>query len=295
MCRLFGFRSAVESRAHRSLVSARNALVEQAREHRDGWGLGYYRGREPQVVRAVIAADACSRFRQASAEVSSRTFVVHVRKATVGDVRPENLHPFCHLRWMFAHNGTIHGVGAIRDRMLRSIPRSLGLVQCGTTDTELLFHYLLGSLERAGISLDEVRPSADRIGDVCLDAVAQVCRWADAAGLPKPSLNFVLTNGELFLGHRLGRDLYFATQKLSCGEKLTCTEPDKVCLLARRQTDRVTHLIVASERIGDEDSWEPLPDGGLVVLDADFRFSMRAPPLGLADAPAPRLERHAPV
>lgn len=291
MCRLFGFRSSVESKAHRSLVSARNALVEQAREHRDGWGIGYFRDRRPTVVRSVASADACDRFRQVSAELSSHTFLVHVRRATVGDVRPENLHPFAQERWIFAHNGTIHGVAAIRDRMLRSVPSGLGLRQAGTTDTELLFHYLLGALDRAGLDLSAESLPSQRLGDVCLDAVQQVCRWAAAADLPRPSLNFVLTNGAMFVGHRYGRELFFATQKLSCGERLTCPEPNKVCLLARRPINQVNHLIVASERIGDEDIWEELPDGGLVVLDAQFRVAVRAPATPHPTSPGPVLAR----
>ena len=39
MCRLFGFRSSVESRAHNSLVVAENAVANQANQHSDGWGI----------------------------------------------------------------------------------------------------------------------------------------------------------------------------------------------------------------------------------------------------------------
>jgi len=42
MCRLFGFRSVLRSRVHRSLRTADNALAVQSRVHPDGWGVAYY-------------------------------------------------------------------------------------------------------------------------------------------------------------------------------------------------------------------------------------------------------------
>ena len=62
MCRLFGFRSNVASRVHRSLVEAENALVQQATAHSDGWGIGYYMGHEAYIVKAEGGAADDERF-----------------------------------------------------------------------------------------------------------------------------------------------------------------------------------------------------------------------------------------
>jgi hypothetical protein len=45
MCRIFGFRSVIQSQVHRSLVSADNALMIQGERHPDGWGGRVLRGR----------------------------------------------------------------------------------------------------------------------------------------------------------------------------------------------------------------------------------------------------------
>jgi hypothetical protein len=49
---------------------------------------------------------------------------------------------------------------------------------------------------------------------------------------------------------------------------------------ATRVDGRVNHLLVSSERIGDEDRWETVPDGTLIVLTEDFRLQMTKLPGG---------------
>lgn len=270
MCRLFGFRSAVPSKAHRSLVAARNSLSEQAREHQHGWGIGSFHNYQPRVVRAVTPASDCAHFRHSSGEISSHTFVVHVRQATVGGICPENLHPFVHGRWMFAHNGTLHGFSSFRERLLAG---GTGVQPVGTTDSEVLFHFLLGAMEEAGISASgggNVEVAA--LGEVLREALEEVDGMIARAGKKPSAMNFLLTNGRVFVGNRRGRELWFSTQKEFCRDALTCEEREKPCLLRSRPHDRVNHLLVASERIGDEDIWEEVPEGGMVLLSEDFRL-----------------------
>lgn len=284
MCRLFGFRSAVTSNAHRSLVVAHNAVATQARAHTDGWGIGFFKAGEPRVFHSVNPAARCQAFRRTSEYVSSQTFVVHVRRATVGRVSPRNLHPFQHGRWLFAHNGTIFGFEQLRPRMLETIPGHLRLYQLGTTDTEVLFHYLLAALHRAGLDprgTSSVDPQG--LALTLQDAVRTLHQWALEGQHPAPIVNFLLTNNRVFVANRRGRELFLATQKRFCRDEATCQEVSKVCLIARRPKDRVNHLIVASERIGDEDHWEELPEGGMAVLTEDFHLKL-PPPLTLPEA-----------
>ena len=49
MCRMFGFRSVLDSHVHRSLLGAENALALQAEHHPDGWGVAYYLGGAPHL------------------------------------------------------------------------------------------------------------------------------------------------------------------------------------------------------------------------------------------------------
>lgn len=278
MCRLFGFRSAVPSRTHRSLILAQNSLAHQALQHRHGWGIGHYPGGgAPEVLNSVAPASECPVFREASRSLSARTFVVHVRKATVGRIAAENLHPFVCGQWMFAHNGTIHGFSEVRPWLReRGLP---GREPAGETDSEALFLYLLGELARAGLAApapgptDPERPAAiGRCLAAALDALETEIRWRAIA---PAALNFLLTDGALFLGNRRGRELWFSTQKRHCADALTCPEASKPCLLRERPAQAevpVNHLLIASEPIGEEDIWEEVPEGQMVLVGPDFRL-----------------------
>ena len=85
MCRLFGFRSVIPSRVHRSLLAAENALGVQSNDHPDGWGVAFYVDGAPHVTRSPLTALGDSLFHRLSGVVSSQTVLAHVRKATQGD------------------------------------------------------------------------------------------------------------------------------------------------------------------------------------------------------------------
>jgi glutamine amidotransferase len=297
MCRLFGFRSNVQSSSHRSLVEAENALARQAQIHPHGWGIGWFTGRDAYVLRSDGPAAESKTFRKASERLRSETFVVHVRRATVGEVSQLNLHPFRCGRWLMAHNGTIFGFSErIREAMLaETLPQYADLI-LGTTDSEHLFYYLLSALRAADFDLERsVELEPVRFGETISKALGKIYTWALDGGFVPPILNVILTDGEVFLAQRAGKELFLATQKVHCGEELSCAEVDKVCLLAERPHNKVNHLIVASEKIGSEDSWEEVEQGHMVVLDVGFRLHFLGPPENfsvpetLPDMPVPQV------
>lgn len=285
MCRLFGFKSAVASRAHRSLIEASNALVEQARNNPDGWGIGYFHEGEAFVLKSQGGAADNDGFRRASARLTSNTLVAHVRRATVGGVGPFNVHPFRHGKWVFAHNGTLRGFERFGPRMAERIGPALRERVLGSTDTELLFFYLLSHLESSGVaSCGSGVRSAAAVADALQEGLATL--YHDSRDDAPPIVNFILTNGEVFVANRSGRELFLATQKFSCHDFEHC-RAEKVCMAPTRADGRVNHLIVASERIGTEDRWEEVPEGTLLALDHTFRLQMRGPPPGWRQAEPP--------
>lgn len=216
MCRLFGFRSSVPSRAHRSLVAASNALAEQAAEHPHGWGIGWFVGEDAYLIKSESAAHSSESFRRAADTLASNVLIAHVRRATVGSVNPLNVHPFRSGRWIFAHNGTIHGFEQLRRGLHADLPPALQARLLGTTDTETLFFWLLARLAEVGVCWDGrggVEPT--RVGEALADAVAELGLRAAQAGAEAPIVNFLLTNGDLFVAHRRGRELWFATDRKS--------------------------------------------------------------------------------
>ena len=146
MCRLFGFRSNVESRAHRSLISAENAVAEQAENHSDGWGIGYFVGEDAYLFRSSEGAAKDETFRSFGERLQSQTFLVHLRRATVGKIDTINSHPFRYGSWMFAHNGTIFGFSQLKEKMLERIVPEYRKMIFGTTDSEHYFFFLLSNL-----------------------------------------------------------------------------------------------------------------------------------------------------
>ena len=109
MCRVFGCVAAEPASIRHELVEAENPLIRQSEEHDSGWGMAVYEradGLDPRCVRFPEAAFSDPDFIGAT-EMQGRIFNVHVRRATMGGLAPENTHPFCLGSYSFGHNGTI--------------------------------------------------------------------------------------------------------------------------------------------------------------------------------------------
>jgi len=296
MCRMFGFRSAVPSKAHRSLIDADNALSNQSRLHPDGWGIGWFIDEEAYVVRSANPADDCTRFARASATLRSHTFIVHVRRATVGVIDHLNAHPFRHGRWLFAHNGTVFEFDKIRDWVLERTAPRLRDVILGDTDSEHLFYYLLTALNEAGYDrTGRDRSCENKVAEVIRRSLIELDAEAQRLGLLRPIVNVLLTDGRLMVAHKAGMPLFLSTQKRHCADFATCPAV-KVCMERRRPLDvPVNHMLVASEPIGrDENIWEDIADGSTVVLSEDMHLHFVAPPEGWVKPELPEEYRVAP-
>lgn len=277
---MFGFRSAVPSRAHRSLVEAENALADQSQRHPDGWGIGWFVDDDAYVIKSSNAAHASTRFQRASHRLMSHTFLVHVRRATVGEVDHLNAHPFRFGRWLFCHNGTIFGFDTLRKWVTERTDPTFHPLILGDTDSEHLFFWLLSRLSDAGIDRAGREPSdADQVASVIRAALLELDAEADRRGLERPILNVLLTDGRILVGHKAGMPLFLSSQKLHCAEFETCTAT-KWCMESERPSDgQVNHLLLASEPIAsDENRWEDLADGTTVALSHEMRVTLTKPP-----------------
>src|SRR5919199_4168016 len=109
MCRVFGCVAAEPVSIRHELLDAENPMIRQSEEHDSGWGMATYKncdGQAPTLVRFPHAAYADGDFAKATA-LEARIFNVHVRRATVGGLSPENTHPFELGNYSFSHNGTV--------------------------------------------------------------------------------------------------------------------------------------------------------------------------------------------
>src|SRR5215211_6278798 len=203
MCRVFGCVAAEPASIRHELIEAENPLVRQSEDHDSGWGMAVYEradGLDPQLVRFSQAAYADDDFTDATS-LKGRIFNVHVRRATMGGLAPENTHPFCLGSYSFGHNGTI-----LRYPRLLEHPRVTR--PNGDTDSEAFFNFLMtiydagdpiGSLRRA------IRTTVERS--------------------PFSGLNFLFSDGDRLFAYRLGLfDLHWLHrpgQLLVASEKVT--------------------------------------------------------------------------
>jgi len=290
MCRMFAFMSRVSLQVQRSLVKAENALHVQSREHPHGWGIAYYLAGEvePHRVRSVEAAFTDAKFQRVSEFLTSHAVVAHVRKATVGDVRVENTHPFQWGPFTFCHNGTIFGFEHIRDELLSFVhPRFRALVT-GGTDSEVLFFLALTVLEASGYDLESPpKGIPPRFREDLAELLGWIRKLSRASGDDprEPMLNFVLTDGRVLAATRFNGGLSFSTQKVRCADYDICPIANKVCFGPRRHAIRHTHLLLASDPTSPDDVWEEVPNRGLLTLDSDFRLHVG--PLPGLDGPDP--------
>jgi glutamine amidotransferase len=274
MCRLFGM-SAGSERAQATfwLLDAPDSLAAQSHREPDGTGLGWFDERgEPHVRKQAIAAYDDAKFGREAREVSSNTFVAHVRFASTGSLNVQNTHPFKQDGRLFAHNGVIEDLPALDAHLGDALAHVHG-----DTDSERLF----ALVTREIIAHD---------GDVAA-GIATACQWV-AANLPLLAINLILATEQGLWALR-----YPETHELHILEREPGAALDHSSSLGSRvhsEHGRSHPLVViASEPMDDDPGWRMLGSGELVHVDrtlgvATQRILDRPPvkPLTLEDLSA---------
>jgi predicted glutamine amidotransferase len=210
MCRVFGCVAAEPTSIRSELIEAANPLIRQSEDHDSGWGMAVYQradGLDPRCVRFAEAAFSDPDFVEATA-LRGRIFNVHVRRATMGGLAPENTHPFCLGSYSFGHNGTILRYPRLLEHPSIAQPS-------GDTDSEAFFNFLMtlydasdpiGSLRRA------IRTTVERS--------------------PFSGLNFLFSDGDRLFAYRLGMfDLHWLHR------------PGQLLVASERVTDEKWHTV----------------------------------------------------
>ena len=276
MCRLFGMTGGHEPvRATFWLLEAPDSLAQQSRREPDGTGLGTYDEHgHPIVSKQPIAAYEDQQFAQEAKEVSSRTFIAHVRYASTGAVSPENTHPFEQQNRLFAHNGVIEDLEALE----RELGDARALVK-GETDSERFFALITREIERDGdVGAAIVRAAtwvADHLPVYALNVILITDSELWAFRYPHVHELYVLEraaggpHGHRYMDHASAR----GSMRVRSGD------------LAERRA-----VVVASEPMDEDPGWHALRSGELLHVDPDLRATTTraldrppAHPLTLAD------------
>ena len=269
MCRIFGFRSVIQSQVHRSLLAADNALGIQSNDHPDGWGVAFWVDGAPHLTRSPTTAVGDQLFHRLSGVVASHTVVAHVRKATQGPLTVLNCHPFQHGRWIFAHNGDIPEFKGHRAELVGRIAPSLRRFLLGDTDSEVFFLLILTHLMGYGELTG--RRSLDEVVRAMQDATALVRELCDGTVEGKSALlTCVITNGELLAAQQGGKELYYSTYKNRCADRDTCPNLSTECE-APSANGYVNHFIISSEPLQGENVWLEMAPGDVIGVDEGMR------------------------
>lgn len=278
MCRLFGFRSVINSQVHSSLVHADNALATQSNENPDGWGVAYYALGSPHVVKSSQIALTDKIFQKVSGVVASHTVLAHIRKTTIGDNSILNTHPFQFGHWVFAHNGNIKNFKNHRDELLRRVNPELRRFILGDTDSELIFFFILSHLEtKVDLSQKDcpIEILATSIQESIKVLVSIVGDFVDHSKNENTEtyFTFIMTNGSTMVAHQGGQELHYSTYKTICGDSDNCPSFSPECINPT-ETGLVNHLIFSSEPLSGENIWIPLKMGQVVGVDAHMKLKI---------------------
>lgn len=267
MCRLIAVHSDRALSAAGLLADDPHALVVQScrdsrgERHGDGWGIGFYAGGRPQIVRSITPAFEDPQFGQTAHSVRSNTIVGHVRQASVGSLSLENTHPFVLGPWMFAHNGTVTGFSALEPQLAAETAPDLLNQRRGSTDSELVFSWLLTRLLPAGQYGQPLRtPLEGAVVELGRALATLDERSRRAAPQETPRFNFVLTDGRVLLATRWNHWLHWRqTDGAETGRAvLVASEPTSV------QASGTTSAPTASG------SWQEVPEHSILAVSYDI-------------------------
>jgi predicted glutamine amidotransferase len=279
MCRLFGLTAGHQRvRATFWLLEAPDSLALQSRRNPDGTGIGYYdESHEPVVVKQPLAAYEDQAFAQEAREITSPTFVAHVRHASGSPVTLRNTHPFVQAGRLFAHNGVIGDVPGLE----RELGDGMSMVG-GETDSERYFALITKEVGRTG-----------DIGE----GIVAAARWI-AENLPVFSLNCVLiTPTDLWaLRYPDAHELYVLERAAGGPSGHRHLDHASARGSIRVRSGELAHrraVIVASEEMDEDAGWRLLQSGELVHVDGELKTTVRrviegppAHPLRLSDLDA---------
>lgn len=276
MCRLYAIRSNEATKVECTLVHSQNALLLQSREdltgreHSDGWGIAYYVDGLPVIEKQASAAFTDLGFSQAAERVYSQTVIAHVRLATVGDLKPENAHPFAYNNWSFAHNGTVQGFEELSSQLVSETLPELNRNRLGETDSEHLFYWLLSRLAEHGIDLAKGITDPDAVGNIVSDCLVELAGRCDRANPDNEAkLNVVLTDGDSMIATRWNNSL-FCLRRTGLHDCDICGIPH----VHHEHNANYRAVVVASEPLSDE-PWQEIPNHSLLTINSDALPQLR--------------------
>jgi len=244
MCQLLGMNTNTPTDVMFSFAG----LATRAHEHKDGFGIAFFEDRglrhfiDHHGARSSPVADLVKRY-----PIKSDNVIAHIRKATQGQVRLENTHPFVRelwgRYWVFAHNGDLKGYA----------PRLHGAFRpVGDTDSERAFCWLMQELAKAHASV----PSVDELSCTLRELLPQPAAYG--------TFNMLLSNGQALWAH--GSTQLHALQRQHPFGKASLADEDLRVDFAPLTTPSDRAVIVATQPLTHDEAWEAFAPGEMRVF-----------------------------
>jgi glutamine amidotransferase len=177
----------------------------------------------------------------------------------------DNVHPFTHGPWAFAHNGTLTAYREIAPLLMLELHDD----PWGTTDSELIFQWILGRMPGFGLDPDAPTDDPERIAALLESAIVDLVRWSIAIpGVEPPKLNFLLSDGSNMAASRWGNSLYWT---------IRTGFPDcAVCGTAHCPSADESYraIVIASEPITEE-VWTEVQEGTVLSVGPGIELRTR--------------------
>jgi predicted glutamine amidotransferase len=258
MCRLFGLHA--DKRVVTAtfwLLDAPDNLAEQSRQNPDGTGLGVFEADgKPVLYKQPMAAWQDREFATEAHELSSTTFIAHIRYSSGAALELRNTHPFLQDDRIFAHNGVVNGLDAVDARL-----RELGVAELvqGETDSERIFALITACIRRHD-------------GDVSAGIVDAV-GWL-AQTVPIFAVNMLLSTATDMWALRYPEthELYLLDRR-DVDDRRLRMRSDRISAHSEHLTSDAS-VLFASEPM-DDDDWQLLAPGELVHVSADLQIDRR--------------------
>ncbi|MDH4463828.1 MAG: class II glutamine amidotransferase [Acidovorax sp.] len=222
--------------------------------HSDGWGISFF---EDNGIRHFVdhlpavdspVADLIKRY-----PIKSRNVIAHIRKATQGEVKLENCHPFVRelwgRYWVFAHNGDLGSKRPKLHGQFRPV---------GDTDSEHAFCWLMQELAKSHATV----PSVTELTLTLRELTAHL--------RPQGTFNYLLSNGQALWSHASTK-LYYLERRHPFGQAHLSDEDIALDFAQETRPSDQVALIVTSPLTLNE-RWTAFDAGELVVFSEGRRL-----------------------
>ena len=259
MPRLLGYFASQIDRVRCVLTTEEGARLEP--DAHEGFGIGSHQGSEVLLRRSPTGTPQPLDLVAVAGDLRSGSILAQVRRARVGGRTPDNTQPFRLRQWLFAALGTLPLNADGKERLLGEMPGFLANSLRGETDSELLFHHILGALFRAGL-LDD--PSPDR--SALRDTITASLRALDATLGEAAPIALLLSDGHGAVGYARQMPMRFV-RRHGIAHCAVCSRGD---LPVDHETLR--YVLVTDGEVG-ETGWRPWgaeAGGGMILVDRNL-------------------------